>query len=92
MLVAGEQGWIVLTRDKAIRERPEQAQVVLRAKLRIFSLQTRRINREIIVEVFTKQWERILRFIAENEPPFIASVNQTGVSRLEVRTRRRRQR
>jgi hypothetical protein len=83
MSEAGARGWVALSRDEGIRRRQSEQSVVRRAKLRLFLLQTKKINGNVIVEVFTHHWERIEAFARQTPAPFIAGVDRTKVALLK---------
>jgi hypothetical protein len=80
----GERGWVALSRDKKMRHKPAELRAIRAANLRLFLLQTKRINGQIIVGVFEKQWQKIEEFARANQAPFIAGVDNGRVALLAI--------
>ncbi len=71
----GERGWIVLTKDKAIRTRPVELQAVITAKVRMFRLSSGNMTGEEMGRVFVDNRLNMGRFMKRHPPPFIARVS-----------------
>jgi predicted nuclease of predicted toxin-antitoxin system len=76
----GRRGWVVLTKDKAIRTRPVELNAVEAAKVRMFSLSSGNMTGEQMAEVFVANRLNIGPLIKKHSPPFIARVSASGVS------------
>jgi predicted nuclease of predicted toxin-antitoxin system len=76
----GRRGWIVLTKDKAIRTRPVELHAVESAKVRMFRLSSGNMTGAEMARVFVANRLRLGRFIKNNPSPFIARVSAGGVT------------
>ena len=76
----GRQGWIVLTKDKAIRRRDVELQAVVDANVRMFSLTSGNMTGNEMADVFVENLLKIGRFIKNHPAPFIARVSRNGVA------------
>jgi hypothetical protein len=74
----GEWGWIILTKDKRIARNTLERQAVARAKIRMFTLGSKKLTGAETAIVFQKALEPMLKFIEKNDAPFIAKVNGDG--------------
>ena len=75
----GRRGWIVVTKDKAIRRRAVELQAVVDANVRMFSLSSGNMTGEEMASVFVDNRLKMGRFIKGHPPPFIARVTRSGV-------------
>ena len=78
---AGENGWIVLTKDDAIRRRPAERDALTEAAVRVFCLTNRNMRGEEQTERFVSNRHRILRQ-ARKPGPYIYGVYEKGLKRL----------
>jgi predicted nuclease of predicted toxin-antitoxin system len=76
----GKRGWVVLTKDKAIRTKPVELNAVKAAKIRMFSLSSGNMTGEQMASVFVANRLSMGRFIKKHPPPFIARVSASGVA------------
>jgi len=76
----GKRGWVVLTKDKAIRTRPVELQAVEAAKVRMFRLSGGNMTGDEMARVFLNNRTNMGRFIKNHAPPFIARVSARGVA------------
>lgn len=80
---AGQQGWIVLTKDKKIRYRKLERRALERAAVGAFVLTGKDLTGEEIARALVGAIPRILRFVRKTPRPFIATVTSGGrVKRL----------
>jgi PIN like domain len=79
ILEVGRRGWVVLTKDKAIRTRPVEVHAVESAKVRMFRLSSGNMKGAEMARVFVDQRLSMGRFIKKHPPPFIARVSASGV-------------
>ena len=64
------QGWIILTKDAAIRKRPLELAAVIASKARVFALTSQHIPGSKMADVFAKRLKR-MRNVARSHPrPF----------------------
>lgn len=78
---AGENDWIVLTKDDAIRRRPAERDALIEAKVRVFCLTNRHMRATAQAGRFIANRHRILRQ-ARRPGPYIYGVYETGLRRL----------
>lgn len=82
LIDVGSRGWVVLTKDKAIRKKPLERQAVIIAKVRIFSLPSGNYTGAEMTDILLANLLGIGRFLKKHKPPFIASVSKNGVKAL----------
>lgn len=75
---AGREGWIVLTKDRAIRWRAVECAVLMTAGVRAFTLTSGNLQGKEMAEIFVKALPAIRRFAVKHEPPFIGAVAKSG--------------
>ena len=78
---AGENDWIVLTKDDAIRRRPAERDALTEAAVRVFCLTNRHLRGVEQTERFVANLDRILRQ-ARKPGPYIYGVYANGLKRL----------
>jgi hypothetical protein len=78
---AGENSWIVLTKDDAIRRRPAERDALTEAGVRAFCLTSAQLRGAEQIERFVSNRHRILRQ-ARNAGPYIYGVYESGLKRL----------
>lgn len=78
---AGENDWVVLTKDDAIRRRPAERDALMEAAVRAFCLTTARLRGSEQVERFVLNRHRILQQ-AREPGPYIYGVYESGLKRL----------
>jgi PIN like domain len=78
---AGENDWIVLTKDDAIRRRPAERDALTEAEVRAFCLTSAQLRGAEQIERFINNRDRILRQ-ARNAGPYIYGVYENGLKRL----------
>ncbi len=76
----GQRGWVVLTKDKAIRRNSVELQAVVAANVRMFTLTSGNMTGEEMGRVFIANRLNMGRFIKNHPPPFIARVSASGVA------------
>jgi PIN like domain len=77
----GENNWIVLTKDDAIRRRPAERDALTEAAVRVFCLTNRNMRGAEQTERFVSNRHRILRQ-AHKPGPYIYGVYEKGLKRL----------
>lgn len=88
----GRRGWIVITKDKAIRHREAEITALKRAGVAAFVLTAKGLTGPQNGDVLVRALPRMLRFIIGNRPPFIASVSASARLTMLYRGRRPRSR
>jgi predicted nuclease of predicted toxin-antitoxin system len=78
---AGENSWIVITKDKKIRYRKPEFEMVRKHNVRMFTLTSGNITAEDIGDILSKSIPAIAKFVRTTEPPFIATISKTGILR-----------
>lgn len=78
-----DRGWVAVTRDKRIQNRTAEKQAVAQAKLALFVLRTSgSLNGAEIVEIIDQAVPRMVKYLSDNEPPFIAGIYREGRVKL----------
>jgi hypothetical protein len=78
---AGDKGWVVLTKDDAIRRRPAERDALVGAGVRVFCLTAGQLRGAEQIQRFITNRERIFRQ-ARSEGPFIYGVYASEIRRL----------
>lgn len=78
---AGAKGWVVLTKDDAIRRRPAERDAMIAAAVRVFCLTTAQLRGADKTRRFVTNRHRIVRQ-SRNAGPYIYGVYETGLKRL----------
>jgi hypothetical protein len=78
---AGNSGWIVLTKDDAIRRRPAERDAMIDAAVRVFCLTTAQLRGAEQTERFVQNRHRIIRQ-TRKPGPYIYGVYEKGLKRL----------
>lgn len=81
---AAERGWVILTKDGAIRRNPLERAAYREAGARVFILTSAGISGSEMASIFIAAMYRIEKRCAEIEPPFVFAVRRDGsMERLE---------
>jgi predicted nuclease of predicted toxin-antitoxin system len=75
---AGEQGWVVLTKDQRLRYRPLEIAALRASKARVFVLTAGNLRGMEIATVFLAALPRICKILHALPGPFVARVSQSG--------------
>lgn len=78
---AGDNDWVVLTKDDAIRRRPAERDALTEASVRVFCLTNRNLRGAEQTERFVSNRHRILRQ-SRKAGPYIYGVYEKGLKRL----------
>lgn len=78
---AGENDWVVLTKDDAIRRRPAERDALTAAEVRVFCLTNRNMRAAAQTERFVANCHRIVRQ-AGKPGPYIYGVYEAELRRL----------
>jgi PIN like domain len=86
LLVVGQAGLVVLTRDKRIRSRPLERHALLDHDVRACFL-TRGGSLDLFqqLRLWLRFWDDIETLVAENPAPWLASVTRSGVRIFDTR-------
>jgi len=74
----GERGWVVITKDKAIRHRGTELGALKAARVPAFVLTAKGLTGPQNGAVLAKALAKMIRFVTGNRPPFIAGVSASG--------------
>ena len=75
---AGRHGWIVLTKDQAIRHRSNELGALVNSRVRAFVLAAGEMTGPNQAALFRRVLPRIRQFVAELLPPFIVRLSADG--------------
>jgi predicted nuclease of predicted toxin-antitoxin system len=82
LLVAGDRGWVVLTKDQAIGSNGLELRAIASANVKVFSLASGNLTRQQMADLFVAVLEKLERFTQGNQAPFIAKIYKDGRVRL----------
>lgn len=89
LLEVGRRGWVVLTKDKFIRRRKAEFQVLLAAGVAAFVLSSGNLSGAATASAFVHAYPRIRKLLRDWSPPFVARVSAQGhVALLTLAVRR----
>jgi len=85
--IVGELGLVVITRDKKIRSRPAEAELVIAAGIRGFVLTSAGdLSTWDTLSVLVRQWDALERHLAAHPSgPWLAALTSQGVRPLRIR-------
>lgn len=75
---AGTQGWIVLTKDGAIRRNPRERAMFQQARVRVFTLARRDLSGPDMAELFVSALPGMRKRAGAILPPFVFSISRSG--------------
>ena len=75
---AGRKGWVVLTKDGAIRHNPHERDMYRSARLRVFTLARQNLSGLDMAAVFVKALPGMQSRAETIEPPFVFSISRGG--------------
>lgn len=76
--VAGKEGWIVVTRDKAIRRKPNELMAFREAKVIVFALASGNAKAEDTAQLVVRLYPAMMRKARCSKPPVMFSVTLAG--------------
>lgn len=74
----GQRGWILLTKDRAIRRRKPELNSLRRARVRAFFFASGDLTSAQMIRSFRKALHRIARAIEKEQPPFLKRITPSG--------------
>lgn len=77
--VVSRRGWVVLTKDEAIRKNPLEIQAVRESNARLFALTNANMRGEEMAQVFLAHRLNMGRMLKRQKPPFIVAVTRSGL-------------
>lgn len=75
---AGRRGWVVLTKDSAIRRNPHERQMYREHHVRVFALTRKDLSGPEMADLFVRALPGMLRRVRATEPPFVYSIARNG--------------
>lgn len=75
---AGRRGWVVLTKDSAIRRNPHEKNMFREAGVRVFALARKDLSGQEMAEIFTKALDGMCKRAAAIQSPFVFSISRNG--------------
>jgi predicted nuclease of predicted toxin-antitoxin system len=75
---AGRRGWIVLTKDAAIRRNPHERAMFHAAQVRVFTLARRNLIGAEMATLFVKALTGMSKRAANTPAPFVFSISRGG--------------
>ena len=76
--MAGDHGWVVLTKDDKIRYRPIERDAYLRAGVRCFVFTQGNQRMDVIIHAFRLAMEGVDEILVRVEAPFVARITASG--------------
>jgi hypothetical protein len=76
--VAGESGWVVLTKDANIRRNEIERRALIDAGVAAFMLARADLAGATMAQLWVKSIPKLLRALEEHTPPFIATLSASG--------------
>ena len=76
--LAGRKGWIVLTKDKNIRNRHAQLDSIKKNATRIIVIRAKNATGPEIAQILLKGINRIFRFYSSKDVPLVAAIYRDG--------------
>jgi hypothetical protein len=84
----GEQGWVLLTKDKKIRFNELERSAIQRYRVREFYFASGNYSGAEMAEMLVAALRDIARFCGRYDPPFIASISKSGHVSLRFPTKK----
>jgi predicted nuclease of predicted toxin-antitoxin system len=75
---AGRRGWVVLTKDKAVRRNALELAAIVTGQVACFSLGHGNLKAEQMAQSFIAACSRMEKVLRRYDPPLTASVTSTG--------------
>ena len=74
-----DRGWVAVTRDKNIRRKRRQREIVAASHLRLFVFNKRASMTQLdLLEALIRHWRRILLFSSEHDSPALVTISKDG--------------
>jgi predicted nuclease of predicted toxin-antitoxin system len=77
--VAGQPGWVVLTKDGELQRKPNEVEAIRIARLRVFTLARGNLRTDEMVAAYVAALPRIARLLKKLPPPYIVRITRTGL-------------
>lgn len=75
---SGAKGWVVLTKDSAIRRNPLERNMYRESKARVFALTRKDLSGQQMAEIFVAALPGMKKRVDGVEPPFLFSISMAG--------------
>lgn len=75
---AGRRGWVVLTKDSAIRRNQHEKAMFREARVRVFALARKDLSGQEMADLFASAMEGMRKRAANIAPPFVFSISRNG--------------
>lgn len=75
---AGQEGWIVLTKDERIRYNPLELAALLEFNVQAFIVTAGNFTTDQLTQLVLDAIPQIVKFVAKNKPPFVVKVHKNG--------------
>lgn len=75
---AGRRGWIVVTKDSAIRRNEHEKAMFRAARVRVFALARKDLPGQEMADLFVKALPGMRKRAITVEPPFVFSISRKG--------------
>lgn len=82
--VVGARGWVVLTKDKAMKRRPAELHAIKVSKVKMFALSKGNHTGDEMAELFISNLRNMGRTLKNYEAPFIARLSKNGLEVIEL--------
>ena len=79
--LVGRKGWVAVTRDKNIRYRAAEINVIKKHAARVVVIRMKNATGPQMAELLVKERHRIARFVAKTKAPFIAGISRGSTVR-----------
>ncbi len=89
LTAVGQRGWVLLTKDDAIRRNPLERRALLAANVRAFILTSQNMAGPDMADLVVRLRPRIEKLARMTPPPFIALVTRASVVLADAQTGRR---
>jgi len=76
--LAGQERWVVITKDKNIRHRAAELEAIKAHSARVLVIRVKNATATAIADVLVKGRHRIGRFAAKTPAPFVAGIDRYG--------------
>ncbi len=75
---AGRRGWVVLTKDSAIRRNPHERTMFREARVRVFTLARKDLSGPEMAVLFAAALPGMRKRAVTIQPPFVFSISRSG--------------
>lgn len=82
---AGAQSWVVVTRDRMIRKRPNELAALREANVRAFAFTGGAQTGEAAAELLRRHAEKIRNYCRSERPPFLVTIMGAQMKRERLR-------